>query len=155
MATLGLAAAALVASVAGGFLLAAAAPYLALIDLWAPPLTGAAYAGAAAYVAWSRPRLGQPLALVLVSVGLAAPALSLGLAQYSPLWVGIGALAGIVVPAVGRLCVSTLRGEGSGALELRLLRAAGVLVVAIVAARVLALDPAAWGWCRCARTPSP
>jgi signal transduction histidine kinase len=145
-----LAVAALVACVAGGALLASAQPYLSLVEVWAMPLTGAAYAGVAAYLAGSRSATAQVRALLVASVALAAAALSSGLAQRSGLWVAIGSLAGLAVSAVAQVCVVTLRGENPGRLVARLVRGAGLTVLAAGAVRTLVYDPAAWDWCRCA-----
>jgi signal transduction histidine kinase len=149
----GLSAAALVAGVTSGFVLDAAAPYLAPWDVWPLPLVATAYAAVAAYVATARPRLAHVAALLLVSVSVAAPALSFGLAQRSWSWVGIGALAALAAPAVGWVCGATLRGEAMGTVPRRLLTVAVALAASQVVVRALVDDPAAWGWCRCAGNP--
>jgi signal transduction histidine kinase len=148
-----LAVAAMVACVAGGALLASAQPYLNPAEVWALPMTGAAYAGVAAYLAGSHSATAQVRALLVASVALAAPALSSGLAQRSGLWVAIGSLAGLAVPAVAQVCVVTLRGGTPGPLVERLVLGAGLLVLAPGAVRTLIYDPAAWDWCRCATNP--
>ena len=148
-----LAVAAMVACVAGGALLASAQPYLSPVEVWALPLTGAAYAGVAAYLAGSRSATAQVRALLVASVALAAPALSSGLAQRSGLWVAIGSLAGLAVPAVAQVCVVTLRGGNPGPVAGGLVLGAGLAVLAAGAVRTLVYDPAAWDWCRCATNP--
>jgi signal transduction histidine kinase len=142
-----------VAGMAGGFLLDAAAPYLGPWDVWPLPLVATAYAVVAAYVATTRPRPAHLTALLVTSVGVAVPALSLGLAQRSWSWVGIGALASLAAPAVGWVCGATLRGEAMGRLPRRLLTVAAALAAARAVVRTLVDDPAGWGWCRCARNP--
>ena len=141
------------ASLAGGLLLESAAPYLGPWQVWPLPVAGAAYAVAAAYVARSRPTAAHLGALLAASVGLAAPALSFGSAQESWLWLPVGALAGIVVPAVGWVCVATLRGDAAERTARRLLFLAWALSVVVAIAQVLVYDPAAWGWCRCVANP--
>ncbi|MVQ49467.1 hypothetical protein GON03_09755 [Nocardioides sp. MAH-18] len=150
---LALAGLALLAAVAAGFLLAASAPYLSALEVWPLPLVGAAYAATAAYLTTTRPRAAHLTALFVISVGLSAPALSVSLAQDTALWVTVGALAGLVVPAVGWVCVVTLRGDASDALERWLLLLGSALVVGAAVVQVLVADPAAWGWCRCLGNP--
>jgi signal transduction histidine kinase len=145
-----LAVAAMVACVAGGALLTSAQPYLSPVEAWALPLTGAAYAGVAAYQAGSRSATAQVWLLLVASVAVAAPALSSGLAQRSGLWVAIGSLAGLAVPAVAQVCVVTLREGNPGPLVGRLVLGAGLPVLAAGVLRTLVYDPAAWDWCRCA-----
>lgn len=148
-----LAGVALIVSIASAFLLASAAPYLSVTDVWPLSLVGAGYAGAAAYLASARVRTSHLVALLVTSTGLAAPALSLGLAQDTGAWIVVGAAAGFVVPAVGWVCVVTLRGDSWESLEQRLVLSAGVLIAGAAAVEALILDPAAWGWCRCAENP--
>jgi signal transduction histidine kinase len=151
--TLALAVAALAVSAASGFLLGSAAPYLRPLEVWPLPVAGAAYAAVATYLAVSRPRRSHLTALLVASVALAAHALSLGLAQRTTAWVAIGCLVGLVVPAVGWVCVATLRGDASGAFTKWLLGGAATVAAAAAVTRVVLQDPAAWAWCRCAGNP--
>ena len=148
-----LAGVALTVSIASAFLLASAAPHLSITEVWPMALVGAGYAGAAAYLASARVRTSHLVALLVTSAGSAAPSLSLGLAQASGAWIVVGAAAGFVVPAIGWVCVATLRGDSWGSLERRLVLSTGGLVAGAAAVEALVLDPAAWGWCRCAENP--
>ena len=144
---------ALLANVLGVVLLRSAAPYLSPLDLLPFPLTGAAYAIVAGYAAWDSRRPANVLVLVLVSIGLAAPVLSTGLAQRSWLWVAIASLEVLMVPAIGWICLATLRGDEAGVGARRLLMASFSIAALAGVIRVVTFDPAAFGWCRCVGNP--
>lgn len=150
---LALAGVALIVSIASAFLLASAAPYLSMTDVWPLSLAGAGYAGAAAYLATARVGTSHLVALLVISAGAAAPALSLGLAQDSGAWIVVAAAAGFVVPAVGWVCVAALRGDSWESLERWLVLSAGVLVAGAATVEALVRDPGTWGWCRCVTNP--
>jgi signal transduction histidine kinase len=148
-----LAGAALVSSLAGAVLLASAAPYLSPLAVWPLPVVAAAFAAVAVYLTRARLRSTHLAALLLAAFSLAAPALSLGVAQDTGLWVAVGALAGLAVPAVAWVCLLTLRAVGAESLDQKLVVAGGALVTSAAVVRVATYDPAAWGWCRCATNP--
>ena len=142
----------LLADVAAAFLYARALPYLGLVEVALAPVVGAAYAGCAAFTAWTPHRRGF-WALIVVAVGVAAPALSLGLAQVSWAWVPLGALKWLLPPAVLALALLTLRGNLTDSTSRASLVLTTVLALVSTTAAALTYDPAAWDWCRCVVNP--
>jgi signal transduction histidine kinase len=149
---LAVAGATLMADVAGAFLYSRALPYLGVVDVALAPVVGAAYGGCTASTAWTPHRRGF-WALILVAVGVAAPALGRGLAQESWAWVPLGALWWLLPPAVLALALITLRGSLTDATARGSLALTAVLALVSAAATALVYDPAAWGWCRCVANP--
>jgi signal transduction histidine kinase len=135
------------------FLLASAVPYLDIVDVLAPSAAGAAYALAAGYVGPAAPR--RQVASPLLAVALISPAasLALGLAQRSGLWVALGAVSTLLVPAAAWLVLLSSRGGRAGRRGRAAVAASAVLAGTLTCAVTLTYDPSAWGWCRCQPNP--
>ena len=153
VATVAVAALGLTMNVAAATLYADAAPYVGFLDLVRTALPGVALAIAAVAVALMGGGGTGPIVLAVASVVSAGPALSIGLAQSSTLWVVVGAVGLLAVPAV---VLSSLLFP-TGRLPGRFRKAVAALVVLIGVAmsllRAVAYDPGGWGWCRCLGNP--
>ncbi|WP_167305829.1 sensor histidine kinase [Nocardioides euryhalodurans] len=149
-----MAAGGVVVNVVAAFLLASAVPYRDLVDVLAPSVVGAAYALAAGYVGLAAPARRQVGAtMIVVAVTSPAAGLALGVSQLSGLWVALGAVSTLLVPAAAWLVLVTSRGGSAGRLGRAAVVASALLAGAVAGAVTLTYDPAAWGWCRCQPNP--
>jgi signal transduction histidine kinase len=148
-----LAAVGLGANLAGAALYADAVPYVKFLDLVRMALPGVALAAAAVVVAVLGRGGAGPMALAAGSVVSAAPSLSVGLAQRSAMWVIVGAIGHLAIPAV----VLAALIFPSGRLRGRVGQAVAALVVllgtAVCVVEAVTYDPGGWGWCRCLSNP--
>jgi signal transduction histidine kinase len=146
------AALAAVANVIGASLSRDAVPYLSTVDVLTGPTTGLVFAAAAAFLAIVAPHRTAVVAVLGVAFATAAAPLALGLAQRSGLWVALGALAVLVVPAAALLAIATARGE-RGRVGRSVVAVASALAGVTIVVTVATYDPGGWGWCRCQPNP--
>lgn len=144
---------AVAAHVSAALLLRAALPYLGVLDLAATAIVGSAFAIGAIVVTRGAGRGRLAWALVAVALASVAAPLSLGLAQVSPIWVAVGALAVWTVPAAFNATRTALRGDQAGRTGRGALWFASAVAAVTTVAISLTFDPAAWGWCGCVSNP--
>jgi signal transduction histidine kinase len=145
--------AAMVAIVAATALYSQVAPYVGFLDLARTAVPGLALAAGAAAVALLGRGGYAPVLLLAASLSMVAPALGIGLQQRSSTWSPIvaagGLLASLVVAIASTFPDGRLRGRAARAVVVIAL----AVGVALMVARALTYDPAAWGWCRCVANP--
>ena len=152
-ATVALAAAGLATNVAAAALYADAAPYVDFLVLVRSALPGMLLAAAAAAVAVLGRGGAGPIALIAGSFAVAAPSLSVGLAQRSAAWVPVGALGQLAVPAIVVVALLFPTGRLRGPVRPATAALVTLVGLAMYIAQVVAYDPGGWGWCECLENP--